>query len=327
MPVLISKPLPEMNTDNPDAPKATVVITTKNRKEDLAIAVASALRQSVPTEVIVIDDGSTDGTADFVRANFPAAKVHRFETSGGLILRRNEGASLASAPVIFSIDDDAEFSTDFVVEQTLADFDHPRIGAVAIPFCDVRKGDLVRQRATHATDHQVINNYIGTAHALRRDVFLHLGGYLPRLIHQGEERDYCLRMLAHGYVVRVGRSDIIKHYESPRRDMTRMTYYGRRNDVLNGWCNVPLPDLLLYWPANTINGLIHGVAVKRIFINIKGIVAGYLSIPAFWKDRRPVPSRIFRLFRRIGGAGTCRLKDIDQLLPPIDVPALAEPGR
>ena len=49
---------------------ASVVITTKNRKEELLKAVESALSQRGLLEVIVIDDGSTDGTADELKMIF-----------------------------------------------------------------------------------------------------------------------------------------------------------------------------------------------------------------------------------------------------------------
>ena len=42
---------------------ASVVITTKNRKEELLKAVESAMGQRGLLEVVVVDDGSTDGTA------------------------------------------------------------------------------------------------------------------------------------------------------------------------------------------------------------------------------------------------------------------------
>src|SRR5215212_8428605 len=125
-------------------PQATILITTKNRKDELLGAVRSALLQTAAVEVLVVDDGSTDGTAQMMAENFPPAthpnvKFHRFEESGGYIGRRNQGAQLAAAPYVFSIDDDAAFSTPNIVEQTLADFDHPRIGAVAIPYINVNQ--------------------------------------------------------------------------------------------------------------------------------------------------------------------------------------------
>jgi hypothetical protein len=94
------------------------------------------------------------------------------------------------------LDDDAVFSSPFVVEQTLLDFSHPRIGAVAIPYIEPHKANKEMQRAPTREDVWITASYIGTAHAVRRDVFLALGGYREHLVHQGEEGDFCLRMLA-----------------------------------------------------------------------------------------------------------------------------------
>src|SRR5947209_3028796 len=89
----------------PTSPAATILITTKNRRDELARAVASALTQTAPCEILVIDDGSTDGTAAAIRDQFPAVRLHRYEESAGYVLRRNQGAELANAPIIVSLDD------------------------------------------------------------------------------------------------------------------------------------------------------------------------------------------------------------------------------
>ena len=241
---------------------ASVVITTKNRKEELLKAVESAMGQSGLLEVIVIDDGSTDDTARFIEriaaengwqaatqpmtdpagikildstgqdsgelmaegsklvpssatgnsldsrpstldsssplaldsgrwtldpqpAAKPQLRLIRHKVSAGYIVRRNEGARVAKGDVIFSLDDDAVFSSRFVVEQTLRDFSHPRIGAVAIPYIEPHKANKEMQRAPTREDIWITASYIGTAHAVRRDVFLALGGYREHLVHQG----------------------------------------------------------------------------------------------------------------------------------------------
>src|SRR5262245_56052059 len=179
--------------------RATVLISTKNRRDELCQTVESALQQNVPCEVLVIDDGSTDGTSDEVHRRFPQARCIRHETSAGYIVRRNEGAGSASAPIVVSIDDDAVFSSPSIVAQSLAAFHHPRVGAVAIPFVNLRQSAEVHQSAPPGGPF-VTSAFIGTAHALRRDLFVRLGGYRTLLFHQGEECDYCLRMLAAGYV-------------------------------------------------------------------------------------------------------------------------------
>src|SRR5437899_4184715 len=153
---------------------AGIVITTKNRKEELRVALQSAFRQTIQPELMVVDDGSTDGTSEMVRSEFPRVILHHFEQSKGCIVRRNDGARLAKCDVIFSIDDDAAFGVSEVVEQTLIEFDSPRVGAVAIPYSDVKKDGLVRQKAPDREGIWVTDRYIGTAHAVRRDVFLKL---------------------------------------------------------------------------------------------------------------------------------------------------------
>jgi glycosyltransferase involved in cell wall biosynthesis len=276
-----------------------VVITTKNRCDDLLKAIRSALGQSVPVEVLVVDDGSTDGTAEAVRAQFPQVALHHVETSEGYIRQRNRGAALASTDVIFSIDDDAEFSTPHVVAQTLREFSDPRICAVAIPFINVRQDQTVRQRAPDERAVYLTEQYIGTAHALRRALFLAAGGYRAHLFHQGEEFDYCIRALDRGYVVRLGRSDPIHHYESPRRSFVRMDLYGRRNDVLFCWHNVPWCYLPWRLFVVTLLGLLHGIHVRRPWRMLQGLLMGYAAIPRYWCRRAPVKVATYRLSRRL----------------------------
>ena len=298
-------------------PAATVLISTKNRKDELATAIASALTQTVSVEVLVIDDGSTDGTAEMVRERFPAVRLVRHDQSAGYIVRRNQGTELAAAPVVVSIDDDAAFPSPHTVEQTLAEFDHPRIGAVAIPFVDVKHGPGVRQQAP-AAESLVTASYIGTAHAVRRDLFTRLGGYRTVLFHQGEEGDFCVRQMAAGFVVRLGNADPIHHFESPKRDFSRWDVYGRRNDVLFGWHNAPATALPMHLAGTVVNGLWHGVRVRRPVNMVRGLIRGFAALagPA-WRGRRPVSPVVYRLFRELKTGGPQPLEAVLGRLPPV----------
>ena len=75
--------------DTSNNPAATVLITTKDRKDDLARAIGSVVEQTAPVELIVVDDGSTDGTSELVRERFPDATLIRNEQPLGIIEARN----------------------------------------------------------------------------------------------------------------------------------------------------------------------------------------------------------------------------------------------
>jgi glycosyltransferase involved in cell wall biosynthesis len=289
---------------------ATVVITTKNRRDELRSAIRSAIEQTAPVEVLVIDDGSTDGTEKMVREEFPRVRFERSEQSRGLIVQRNRGARLASAPFLFSIDDDAVFSSADTVAHTLREFDDPRVGAVAIPFINVKQDQTVRQRAPEPGPVFVTDAYIGTAHALRRDLFVELGGYAESLFHQGEERDFCIRMLDAGFVTRLGTAEPIHHFESPRRDYRRMDHYGRRNDILFGWARVPFPECGLHLAATTIKGVSFGVRVARPFRMTWGLLCGYFACLVGGPARQPVRRNTYVLYRLLRKKGPVRLEQL-----------------
>jgi GT2 family glycosyltransferase len=293
---------------------ATVVITTRNRREELREALPLVLAQTAPIEVLVIDDGSEDGTADMVRTEFPDVRLERSDRSLGLIAQRTRAAGLASAPILVSVDDDARLVSARTIEQTVADFDHERIGAVAIPFVDVRSTTTVRQVAPEASGRWIASSYIGTAHAIRREVFLELGGYRSELVQMGEEPELCLRLLEAGYTVRLGRADQLHHLESPKRNLPRIVALGRRNDLLHAFWNVPMPYLPLRLLKVTLHSLWFAVAWREPRAVLRGLVTGYREGLRAMRSRRPVARSTYRLDHDLRKRGPLRLEELEHRL-------------
>jgi glycosyltransferase involved in cell wall biosynthesis len=277
---------------------ASIVITTKDRKEDLAGAIESSLHQKGEPEIFVFDDGSDDGTSDFIRAAYPAVKLHREEHSSGLIAARNKAASMATGDIIFSIDDDAAFSDDTIVEEILNNFTSPRIGAVAIPHIDINRSPNLLHQPPDDTTPYITSEFTGTAHALRKDIFLRLNGYRNYFFRQCEEMDYCIRMLNLGYYVRLGTSKPIIHYESPKRDQAAIKFYAARNNVLFTLQNVPRTCLFFHMAVNMFNLIRHH---EGYLIPVsKGILTG---LKDFFQNknivRSPVNREAYHLFREM----------------------------
>jgi GT2 family glycosyltransferase len=277
-------------------------VTTRNRRDDLHKCLQSVAIQSAAPEVIVVDDASDDGTVAMIESEFPEVILLRHADMRGYIVGRNEAARRATGAVIVSLDDDAAFSSPDIVRDTLACFTDSRIGAVAIPYIDVHRAPVVKQLAPDSVQVYLTNTFIGTAHAVRRDVFARLGGYRESLFHQGEESDFCMRMLAAGYVVRLGSGEPIHHFESPRRDFRRMDHFGPRNALLFIHQHVPMPAALARLTATMGALLTLTIHPGRLLTRIGGIAAGFgatLSHP-----RRPVDLRVYQLWRRLQKASS-----------------------
>ena len=295
--------------------RATVVITTRNRRDDLLKAIASALAQTAKPEVLVIDDGSTDDTSAVVAREFPSVRLHRSEKSLGLVVQRNRAARLATAPVIFSLDDDAVFSTPRIVEDTLCDFEHSRVGAVAIPYVDVNLSPAIHQQAPEPEGVYATYDFKGTAHAVRRDVFLALGGYREILVHQSEEEDYCIRMLHAGWITRCGNAGPIHHFESPRRSWSRMDFYGARNKVLFAWHNIPFPAVGLQLAGRTAKAIVFSLQPGRMLTRCRGLLNGYYVCMSGKAERRPVNPVIYQLSQELKIRRKVSLEEIESRLP------------
>jgi glycosyltransferase involved in cell wall biosynthesis len=302
------------------APEATVLIPTRNRRDELRGAIASAVAQTAHVEVLVLDDGSTDGTAEMVAREFPTVRLHRSETAREVVVQRNLGARLARAPVVVSIDDDGFFRSRRTVEQTLAEFDHPRVGAVAIPLVDVRPGAPSRERAPERAQTgapaRAVARFLEGSVALRRDVFLALGGYREGLLRQGEEADLSLRLLEAGYVIRLGSADPVHHRASATRDLARMDVYGSRNAILSCWHNEPHPFMAVRMLEQTGKGLVLGVRLGRPHRKAHGLALGFADCWRRRRERSPVSRRTARVHRLLRRHGSLALEELDVLLEP-----------
>lgn len=290
---------------SPLSPRVTVVITTHNRVAELIHAIESCLIQDEPCEVLVYDDASTDGTSQTVATHFPAVRIVRSNTRSGYIALRNRGFREASGDIVVSIDDDAWFSSPHTLSEIVQAFDQqPQVGAFALAYVEPYSD---RETMEPLARFSRIRNFIGCAHAIRRQIALDLGCYPELLVHQGEERDLTIRMIDHGFEIAYLDTPPIVHMYSLKRDQTRMNYYGYRNTILFCWMRIPFPECLFRAVSGTVRLLMHKFAFSTLVPAATALTAGWWGFFGFWSQRRPVTRATWKTYRSLPqhGPGAC----------------------
>ncbi len=176
----------------PRRPLLSVVIPVRNGGRDFERCLRG-LRASSWTdfELLVIDDGSTDGSAE--RAEAFGARVLRNDQPLGPAAARNTGAEAASGDVVFFLDADVVVHPDTVARLMARFRDDPELSALfgsyddepAAPGLVSQYRNLlhhyVHQQGAFEADARPAHTFWTGCGAIRRDVFHDVGGFDPRL--------------------------------------------------------------------------------------------------------------------------------------------------
>ena len=216
-----------------DLPSITVLIPAWNEEVGIAATIRSVLATRYPRlEIVVVNDGSTDGTDEVVRALLaeheaaprdgkPALR-YRVQRNGGKARALNAGLALASGEILVTIDADSVMAPDFLREiaRYLARHDVAAVAGNVVIGNRRRAIGLVQQleylygfyfKRAEAVMGAV---YIvgGAAAAYRRRIVQELGGFDEAIFT--EDIELSTRLQRHGY--RVGyAADAVVHTEGP----------------------------------------------------------------------------------------------------------------
>jgi cellulose synthase/poly-beta-1,6-N-acetylglucosamine synthase-like glycosyltransferase/peptidoglycan/xylan/chitin deacetylase (PgdA/CDA1 family) len=115
---------------DPVTEPVSVIVPAYNESAGIEAAVRSLIASDHPVEVIVVDDGSTDGTADLVEAlRLPGVRVIR-QANAGKPAALNTGLQAASYELVVMVDGDTVFEPD-AVRMLVQPFADPAVGAVS----------------------------------------------------------------------------------------------------------------------------------------------------------------------------------------------------
>lgn len=181
-----------------ESPRISVVIPAYNAAAIVGRAIESALAQTAPPlEVIVIDDGSTDNTADVAAAYEPRIRLLRQENAGPAAAR-NHGAKVSTGDWIALLDADDSWLPQKLSRQ--AAFTHdPNVGLVHCVRED--RADLVPEEINF--DELWQRNHIANSSVIvRKTAFDQVGGFdEDRALISLEDYNLWLRLAAKGWAI------------------------------------------------------------------------------------------------------------------------------
>jgi glycosyltransferase involved in cell wall biosynthesis len=197
---------------SPQVPLVSIIIPAFNERDWICDAIDSALAQTHPAcEIVVVDDGSTDGTADVVRARYGPTVGCIRQPNSGLPAARNAGLRSAKGEYVQFLDaDDLLLPTKVALHVAVLEQD-PGCGVVYSDFAFTAgagedpvapSGYGDRHRSGLMLNDLIADNFIVVHSALSRtDIVRDAGGFDERL-GACEDYDLWLRLAAAGCVFR-----------------------------------------------------------------------------------------------------------------------------
>lgn len=179
-------------------PIVSIIIPSYNQQDYLSDALDSAIGQ-VASEVIVIDDGSTDKSLEiaqrYERDNANVKVIS--QVNKGLASARNTGIMNAKGDFVLPLDAD-DILLDNCVEKLITAFGDTQADIVAPSFKEfgITNRQVILDNPT-LEDFKTANR-IGYCSAIRKNALLEVGGYNPKMIWGAEDYDLWFDLLKRG---------------------------------------------------------------------------------------------------------------------------------
>lgn len=280
-------------------PRVGVVVITRDRRDRLLHTLdrLAALPERPP--VVVVDNASTDGTADAVRVRHPQMQLLVLPTNAGAPARTVGAARLTTPYVAFS-DDDSWWQPGALETAARLLDSHPRLALIAAA---TRVGpeqlpdplDEILAASPLGTADDLpgpsVLGFLACASVARREAFLQAGGFHPVLHFGGEENLLALDLTARGWGV-AHCAEVVAHHDpgpDPRPGRTALL---RRNALLTAW----LRRSLRYAALATARLAREAATDPQAR---QALASALPRLPAALRHRRPVPPWVERSARLV----------------------------
>jgi len=271
-----------------------IVILNWNGEALLERYLPIVLNYSEGADVYVADNASTDGSVDFVRANYPEVGIVQNKENGGFCKGYNDALAHIKADIYCLLNSDVEVSQGWlepimegfrnlpkaaIIQPKILDLlkrDHFEYAGAAggfidqlgYPFCRGRIFQALEKDEGQYNDTLEIFWATGACMFIKSEVYWEMGGLDEDYFAHQEEIDLCWRAKNKGYnIYYIGQSQVYHLGGSTLSNMNpKKTYLNFRNSLFSITKNLPRRKA---FPIITIRLLLDGVAALRFILQMR----------------------------------------------------------
>jgi GT2 family glycosyltransferase len=276
-------------------PLITILITTKDRPDDLRRTLHDLRRQDYPSiEMIVIDDGSADRLEPVVHEAWPDAVYIRESESRGCPQRRSEGFLIAKGEYIVELDDDsAPVAPDALSLAVRHMEENPRVGILSF---HIYNGPILPDHYPHP-EARYASNFVGCGAFFRTAAVRKVGGYQAFFAGEWEESEFSLRMLKAGWSIYFFPAVLIHHHVSPvHRRAARSWVRAFRNKSWALVMHYPMRRLILEGTWTLALAACDAVRLLRPRQFFQGLGQFLAGLPRAIRLRQPMSTETLNLY-------------------------------
>lgn len=287
--------------------RTTVVIATRNRCPELLHTLTKLTELHPRTPIVVVDNASTDGTAERIRACHPGVTFIALKRNLGAVAR-NVGAIRASTPYIAFSDDDSWWAPNALhrAEAVLNSYDQLGLIAAQTLIEPDQRPDPVTLlmaesplRRNPDLPGQPVLGFLACSAITRREAFLSVGGFSSLLFFGGEESLLAWDLAARGWGLCYLPEVVAHHAPSPcRPSARRRRWQQQRNALLTTWMRRS-PRAALSATASAVRAAFHTPEGWR------ALNAALGRLPAALEQRRRLPAAVEQQLELLESATRC----------------------
>lgn len=278
-----------------DQPLVTVNILSFNRKDELRNTLTKVYEQDYKNiEVIVVDNASSDGSAEMVKVEFPSVQLIQMGKNIG-IAGWNEGFKVAKGAYVLVLDDDSYPMASTIETGIQKLLSNQNVGIIA---CRVISNiDYAFIGLDEGLSEKFENSFVGCGAIVRKIIFDNIGGFEEDLFIYFHEVEYSMRTVNSGWEILLCPTSVVVHTNSTQnrsldndRIDKRKVYYDVRNLILVIFLHFPLSKSIFILLKITMGRIVYGLLNGKIFIVLSALNSGFTKM-ILLRDKRDLLSK------------------------------------